>query len=65
LTGFLGDYPTAGFVFLFQNTDEDRGQLDFVFTVIFPFRKGFLVLVVLSLNVMICFDYSLFSPHEV
>ena len=65
LTCFLSDDPTASFVFLFKHADKDCGKLDFVFTIVFPFCKVFLILIVLGFNLMICFYSSLFSLNEI
>ena len=37
LTSLLSDDPSSGFVFLFENPDEDGCEFDFVLTVILPF----------------------------
>lgn len=53
--------PPSCEVFTLQYLDENRGQLDFVFSVVLPFRKVFLHCIVLYFGVLFGFFFCYFS----
>jgi hypothetical protein len=65
LANFLSNNPSSCFVLLFKNPNENGGELNLVFSVVFPLTQIFLIFVVVLLHDLIGFFGGSFSLSKV